>query len=278
MKSYLKIIRPFNCIFIGFAVIVGSVLDKLGVIRTQMFYILLMSLSAMLIAAGGYVVNDYYDLSVDRVNKPRRILPSGRMRPERAYSYSLVLFTIGICLSFTTGQIEIILIAIINSLLLYYYAKKLKNSVLIGNIMISWTTASTFLYGALLTDNLKVILPILVYTFLYTLTRELIKDAEDRDGDLKLGIKTLATVAGRKAAVYVSLVPVLMLIVLLVWNYVHYDMSAVLFYTVLVMFVVPLIFIYVMVIKEFADRKIRFAAFFSKVHMLALLVTYVWLH
>jgi len=278
VKYYLMIIRPFNCLFIGLAVLAGGLLNNYMVDFTAMIFAIL---SAIFIAAGGYVINDFYDLHIDIVNKPQRIMPRGKIAPERAYLYSLFLFVLGFSLSFFTANIWAIIIAIINSLLLYFYAKKLKRSVLVGNIVVSYTTASTFLFGAVVGNNVTNILPIFAYTLLYTLVREIVKDAEDKRGDERLQVKTLATIYGEQKAVLISLIPAVILAGLLVIGY-GMRLSSVIstqtsFWVVFLLYTIPLLLIYVNLFRNITSSKLNESSTLIKLHMLVLLFVLIFI-
>lgn len=278
MKYYLLITRPFNCLFIGLAVLAGGFLNNHLIDYPALIFAMV---SAILIAAGGYVVNDFYDLPIDIINKPNRILPRGKITPERAYIYSIFLFVLGFSISFFTANMWAIMIAIINSLLLYFYAKRLKRKVLIGNLIVSYTTASTFLYGAVVGNNVLNILPILVYTFLYTMVREIVKDAEDKSGDEMLGVNTLATNYGEKRAVFLSLIPAVILAALLVISH-FMQFSEVVrtrssFWIVLLLYTIPLFLIYINLFRNVTTNRLNESSTLIKLHMLILLFVLIFI-
>ena len=95
--SFFKIIRPFNCFFVALTVFAGAYYLRVIDQFQQVFFAML---SATFIAAAGYVINDFFDIPIDKINKPKRILPSGKMQPKIAYLYAVLLFVIGILLSF----------------------------------------------------------------------------------------------------------------------------------------------------------------------------------
>lgn len=153
--------------------------------------------SVSLIAAGGYVINDYFDLPIDIINRPDRPLPRGLLTPQQAYMYAALLFVLGVCASAVTGSMVCVGMALLNTLLLFFYARNLKMSFLWGNLIVAWAAAATFLYGAAAAGSVSAVMGLSVYAFLFTLLREVIKDREDVPGDIKLGAKTLAVVGGR---------------------------------------------------------------------------------
>lgn len=196
-SGYIKITRPVNSLFAGFAVLLGIIIAKgtvPGVSPAE--YLILIPVVAMITAAGN-VINDYYDRDIDAVNRPERPIPSGSVSPKGALVYSIVLFILGIALSFFTGYLCLI-IAAVNSLLLVLYALKLKGIPFAGNISVSYLSASIFLFGGALYGLPGLInnFPVALITFFAILSREILKDAEDVEGDKAGGAKTLPMYTG----------------------------------------------------------------------------------
>ena len=199
MKAYLEILRPGNCLMSIIAVLIGSFL----ILKTFDFTTLLASISVFLITGAGNAINDYIDIEADKVNRPKRPIPSGRIKPKAALFYSIVLFLIGIILSlFTTWPA--FSLAIINSVLLIAYAFYLKNTAFVGNFVVSYLVGSTFLFGSLASltaFSMHAITITLLLMLLATLTnfsREVVKTLEDLEGDKKAFIKNLIRKAKEK--------------------------------------------------------------------------------
>lgn len=170
-------------------------------------------LSATLIGAGGYVVNDFFDLPIDRINKPHRPLPAGQLQPRTAYFFGALLFIAGLNLSLITHKWIVFALAFLNLLLLFQYARVWKRKPLTGNLVVSWAAGSTFLFGGLITGNVRQVWPIAVYAFLLTLIREWVKDLEDVKGDSAVGGRTLAMVLeSRKMLVLCQMIAGAMLV------------------------------------------------------------------
>lgn len=206
--SFFKILRPYNCFFVVICVFFGA-FYKNSLFNYSVLYAVI---SAFLITGAGYIMNDFFDLTIDIINKPNRVLPSGKMNPKTAYIYSVSLFLTGIIISFLTKNVYCVFIAVFNSLALFYYAKFYKMRFLSGNLIVSYAAASTFIFGGLCNNNFKNSLFIAIFAFLYTLIREFIKDAEDIEGDSKSGAHTLAIHFGRKKTVLVSIIPSLVIV------------------------------------------------------------------
>ncbi|ADN35697.1 Geranylgeranylglycerol-phosphategeranylgeranyltr ansferase [Methanolacinia petrolearia DSM 11571] len=223
--AYIRITRPVNSLFAGFAVLLGVIIaagpfDLLSPGAPPLYIYPALITAVALITAAGNVINDYFDRDIDAVNRPDRPIPSGEISPKAALAYSIVLFIAGIVASLFTNLL-CIAIAILNSALLALYASSLKGVPLAGNIAVSYLTASIFLFGGAtfgpfgLMQNFYVALIV----FLAILARELLKDAEDIEGDSKGGARTLPMTIGVKKtgilcfvlsliAVIISLLPV----------------------------------------------------------------------
>jgi geranylgeranylglycerol-phosphate geranylgeranyltransferase len=201
LAGFFKLTRPTNSVVAGLAAIVAYLIDTGTIIPETL---LLFSIVALITAAGN-VINDFFDAEIDAINRPDRSIPSGAVIRGAARGFAVMLFLAGILLSFFTNSL-CIGITILNSLILIAYAAKLKSTPLSGNIAVAYLSASIFLFGGALNgwDGLIRILPIAVITFFAMLSRELLKDAEDVEGDraggadtvpLRIGIKKTSELA-----------------------------------------------------------------------------------
>ncbi len=195
LAGFITIIRPINSFVAGLAAIIAYLIDT-GTIIPQT---LLLFIIVALITAAGNVINDFFDAEIDAINRPDRPIPSGTVSKGAAWGFAVTLFLAGILVSSFTNSVCIV-IAIFNSVLLIAYAAKLKSTLLIGNIVVAYLSASIFLFGGALNgvDGLVRIIPIAAITFFAMLSRELLKDAEDVEGDRAGGADTLPIRIGIK--------------------------------------------------------------------------------
>jgi len=195
--------RPANAVIAGFAAILGYFIAS----GTLVPGVLLIWATVVLVTAGGNTINDYFDAGIDRINRPDRPIPSGEVRENEAWNLSFILFAGGILMTAFTN-ILCVAIALFNSLLLFLYAARLKRSCFSGNLAVSYLSASIFLFGGayLGWEGAVLVLPIALITFFAMASRELLKDAEDVEGDLTAGADTVPVRYGVKAAVLLSLV------------------------------------------------------------------------
>ena len=203
LSGFLAITRPTNSCVAGLAAIVAYLIDT-GTIIPETF--LLFTVVALITAAGN-VINDFFDAKIDEVNRPLRPIPSGKVSRGTARGFAVTLFLAGIFVSFFTSSL-CIGIAIINSLLLIGYAAKLKSTPLLGNIAVAYLSASIFLFGGAFNGwtGFIHIIPIAVITFFAMVSRELLKDAEDIEGDLAGGADTVPIRIGIKRTAEIALV------------------------------------------------------------------------
>lgn len=218
--AWLELARIHNCTFAGVGVVIGALVATGGMlVPIQIFP--LGFLVAALVAAGGNTINDYFDRSIDRINRPERPIPSGKISPEKALTAAQGFFITGILLSALMGNLYCLLLAMINSAVLVAYAGVLKKRGLIGNVTIGYLVGSTFLFGGLSTSvyRPKALLPtelliLVLMAGLATVGRELIKAIQDMEGDKKCGLKTFPIVRGRKKAALLAVIFTLAAIVL----------------------------------------------------------------
>jgi len=186
MISYLKLLRILNCLIASFGVLAGSLIvffyNKFNFSFEYFLTILLAMFAVFLITGAGNSINDYVDVDSDRINKPNRPIPSGRISRNSALYFSLFLFLMGILLS---GFINWVcfFIALFNSFLLIIYSFNLQNKAFLGNVVVSYLVGSTFLFGGAALGSLSLPLILMVLAFFSNLSREIVKDLEDIEGD-----------------------------------------------------------------------------------------------
>ena len=189
--------------------------------------------ASLLIAAAGYIINDYFDLNIDLINKPDKVIVGKIISRRRAIVFHLVLSATGVLIGFYLDlSTRILLLSVANFicvLLLFAYSISLKKKLLLGNILISLLTAWTVmvitwcetrnLLSPLGASRIK----ITRYTFLYagfafiiSMIREVIKDIEDMEGDRRYGCTTMPVVWGVNASKIFISVWLVVLIALLI--------------------------------------------------------------
>ncbi len=198
-----------NSVVAGLAAVLAFLLAT----GTVTFASLILIPIVALITAAGNVANDLYDIGIDRINRPDRPLPSGEIKPGTARTFAALLFSAGIVLSIFTNPL-CFAIAVFNSAVLILYASRFKKTMITGNAAVSYLSASIFLFGGAFAgiDGLLANLPITAITFLAMMAREVLKDAEDVEGDEAAGARTLPIALGIQKSSLIAICFVLLAI------------------------------------------------------------------
>ena len=166
----------------------------------------LLTFSTLLIAAGGYIINDYYDQKIDMINRPKKVVVGTLFRRRLAMLAHSFLSLAGIGVGFWL-DIKIGAIHVFSAFGLWYYSNHLRRLPIIGNLTISFMTALTLLIVAVFFHSHQPL--IYVYALLAFFTvfiREVIKDIEDVKGESAVGCQTIPVVWGiRGAKVFIYL-------------------------------------------------------------------------
>ena len=197
--AYLELARPLNGLIAFISAWLGGVFASRG--NTENLLdgrLLLVSIAALLLLSAGNAINDYCDYNIDRINRPQRPLPSGRIQRLHALIFAIVLMVLGIWLGTLVSR-SAIAFAILVAVALMGYAFWLKRTPFVGNLVVSGLTGSTFIAGGIAIDSVQGTLVPATFAFLFTGAREIIKDIEDTKGDLKNSAKTLAILNPRLA-------------------------------------------------------------------------------
>jgi 4-hydroxybenzoate polyprenyltransferase len=246
---FLKLIRIQNLLLIAFTQIViryfliqpilqSASLDLLFTVSE--FSVLV--LSTILIAAGGYIINDYFDSGIDAINKPDKLYVGKYYSPKQALTFHTVFSVLGIILGLYVGaKVGMYKLAVIQAItvgLLWYYSAEFKRQFLIGNILIALLTALVPLlvlifemplfisnFRKTIIDNEETFLlykqiplgmmqninalwtfvgAFALFAFLLTFIREVVKDMQDVLGDKAFGRRTLPIKLGIKSAKVVA--------------------------------------------------------------------------
>lgn len=201
MNPYLKLLRINVCVLAAFAVLVGALISSV-ISVTQ---IVLACFVAFIICGAGNVLNDYFDYEIDKINKPNRSLPSGKIKLNSALIYSIILFLIGNSVAFLYLNTYMLYLAIFNTFVIILYNYRIKRSPM-GHFTDGYIGASPFLFGGLLASTITFpILILFLLGFLGNTGREIVKGLEDIEGDRKAKIRTLEIALGIRWAKYIAI-------------------------------------------------------------------------
>jgi geranylgeranylglycerol-phosphate geranylgeranyltransferase len=186
---------------IGFAVIIGYFVSKpTAASPTE---IVLGFVTGFAICAFSMVVNDYYDIEVDRVNQPTRPLPSGEVSKNGAVAIAALMLVVGFAATALLLNLVAVLIVALYSLLAWLYDFQAKKYGVAGNLIVASSLAIPFIYGGAISGG-KVLDSLLLFmastSFLAGVGREVVKAMADVPGDQRRGIRSYASVHGMRAA------------------------------------------------------------------------------
>ena len=223
------------------------------------------------ITAGGYVINDYFDIRTDLVNKGEVIVGT-RVPRRRAIMWHNILSALGVIagfwVSYRSGYFWMGILFMLVSGLLYFYSVTYKKQLLIGNIIVAFLTALVPLlvvvyeimavcnhYGCDLISLTAVdhvfywVAGFSVFAFLTTLAREIVKDMEDFEGDSSFGSRSLPVVAGIKTSKLVASLVLALTIILMIlmWALFIEDIISLLY--ILLAIVLPMVFSIILLIR-----------------------------
>ena len=239
IAAFLKLVRLPNLFFIALAQVLFQFciyrsLYKDGVPDDDLPRFILLVFASLFIAAAGYIINDYFDINIDEVNKPQRMVVDKFIHRRWAIAWHFMLSTSGLILTlFALPFLQKWYLVLANAgciALLWFYSTNFKKSLLIGNFVISFLTAWTILviffsklslsdaFGGNGVTHHRFFRLTLLYTgfaFIITLVREAIKDMEDMPGDNRYGCRTMPIVWGVNAAKVYTAVWIIILLGLL---------------------------------------------------------------
>lgn len=272
MKGLFQLTRPANLLIAFLSIFIGGFVT--GTIQPAA-KLILACFSGMLIAGGANSINDFFDVEIDRINKPNRPLPAGRITRKQTYVFSLLLFALGTGLGAFIHFLGFI-IAFGSSGLLYMYSWRLKRTVVLGNLTVAFITGLAFVYGGLAVGRVGLAAVVGVFAFFFNWGREIIKDVEDVEGDRALGVKTLPIVYGvRVALVWATAVLVFLMGLTLIPYFVHFFSIT---YLIVVAIGVDLFLLYVIISiwRNAEPNHLRRLSFLMKLDMLmGLLAVYL---
>ncbi len=272
IAAFFKLIRWPNLVFIILTQVLFEyciyfrVFPPSARYQTEQHQFFLLVTASVCIAAAGYIINDYFDLNIDQINKPNKVVVNSIISRRWVILWHLLLSLTGLILTIVALYHKLYLPLIIANtfsiFLLLLYSSSLKKRLLIGNVLISLLTAwvigiiffskmnVSFLHGKgdeiLHARFFRLAVLYAGFAFIISLIREVIKDMEDVEGDRKYACRTMPIVWGLNAskvfvAVWLSvLIAILFILQLYVWQFNWW--FSILYCTVLI--IIPLIWVF----------------------------------
>ncbi|AQG79800.1 geranylgeranylglycerol-phosphate geranylgeranyltransferase [Spirosoma montaniterrae] len=204
--GFLRLIRVQNLLivvltqFLARIFLVGPKEDWLRLLTDRTIWLL--SFATVCIAAAGYIINDYFDIKIDLVNKPKRVVIGRYLKRRVALVAHQALNVLGCLIGLYLSK-WVFLVNILSAGLLWFYSANFKRQPVVGNLVISLLTAlSLIVLAVYYRQNADMLLIYALFSFGITLVREIIKDMEDVRGDARFGCRTLPIVWGLRRTKY----------------------------------------------------------------------------
>jgi len=206
LSGYLRLMRPINCLMMGFAVIVGAALASPNDLSLFWLNLTYGFITGFMLTAASMAINDYYDREIDAVNEPNRPIPSSLIKPKEALAFAFILTSMGFAAAFANTYLMnsafCFVTAVVAWTVFVTYTTIGKRSGLPGNFLVSICVAIPFIYGNYtVADAIK--LNVLIFAsmaFLSNTGREVTKGIVDVKGDETQKVKTIAVRYGEKKA------------------------------------------------------------------------------
>ncbi|MES2567093.1 MAG: geranylgeranylglycerol-phosphate geranylgeranyltransferase [Bacteroidota bacterium] len=295
--AFLKLIRVENLLIIAITqwcikYLIFSPVNEYSKFTPVLFTISL--ISTLLIAAAGYIINDYFDVKTDKINRPETVVIDVVIKRRWAMILHIIFNTIGLIMGFYLAMkchsIKLVMFQILSILLLWFYSTNFKKQLLIGNTVVSLLTATIplmpMIYEYYLMGNINSFINIMVGNFLQTLviivfgysafafltsfSREVIKDMEDYKGDIQTGCKTMPIVWGMITSKVVTFFLILITIGLLLmaaFKFYH-DKQLIAVYYILSLVIAPLIVLIIQMVRAKNSKDFKMASLLLKFTML----------
>ncbi len=298
IRAFFQLVRWQNLVFIALTQLLflycieKPIFNAAHIVpNVHNLYFVLLVFSSVTIAAAGNIINDYFDLNIDHINKPQKVVVDKVINRRIVIMWHLLLSLTGIgfglYIDYNTNVRFLGIANFISVVLLFFYSSSLKKKFLIGNILISLLTAWVILVitycetnhlldvfrkgTSLQIDKLaRVTFLFAGFAFIISLIREIVKDMEDVEGDRRYGCKTMPIVWGMNAtkvfvAVWLIVIIAALIIVQIYVLQFKWWLSA--FYCIAAI-IIPLIFIFIKLFKAYTAADFHRLSTIIKIVML----------
>lgn len=298
---FFRLIRTGNLLFLiilllvfRYQVLIPLLYKGVNINPDAFYNFLLLTLATVLIAAGGYTINDYYDKGIDKINKPEKLIVGKKISTRRVLMVHFIVTTAGILsgclLAIKLHSVGLLFAFLIIPALLWYYSAKLKKQLLAGNLLIALLSVLpvillTFAELQRIYKNIPAVQLseeiaktawtwtgiYTAFTFLLMLAREIVKDMEDVQGDAAFNRKTMATEIGiHKSVGCTSGIIFLLILIMMIVFCINYHIFMPVFIVYIFLFlIIPLIISIILLIRGKNKKDFHIISGLLKAVMLA---------
>ena len=200
IQAFAKLLRPTLGV-IGSLAGCATIYVLNSATQTQQYLLTASVLFCM--TSASFAINDYRDVSQDRMNHPERPLPSGHLSLQQAWWTALMLFSCALIAAIPLGLYPLILV-VVSTVLLWNYSRILTYSGILGNVIVAASVASLIFLGSLVAYRPWAMLYPICFLFCYILAKEIVWDVHDTEGDRSQGIVTIANRWGTRTAFLIA--------------------------------------------------------------------------
>lgn len=271
LKGFLRLTRFQNLLIIGLTQYMTAIFligpQELWWEYLTSIRLFLLSSSTILIAAAGYIINDYYDVKIDYINKPDRVIV-GRVLKRRVVMVAHTVFNVlGIGIGFFLMP-KLGLINFLAAFWLWLYSNQLKRLPFIGNLSIAFLTGLSICVVAIYyQENELLVYTYALFAFALTMVREIIKDMEDLKGDATFGCKTLPIIWGihrTKILQYILLAIFIFLLIIMAA-----EVDKMVLKNFFLLLIIPVAYFIVRLARADSSKEFSFLSLYCKLIMLA---------
>jgi 4-hydroxybenzoate polyprenyltransferase len=276
---FLKLVRAPNLMiliitqYFSSIFLIGPATDWLRIITDLRLFLL--CLCTLFIAAAGYIINDYYDVKIDTINKPKRIVIGKFMNRRMAMILHFVFNFFGIAFGFGANW-KVGTIAIIISFFLWLYSVSLKKLPFVGNFLVALLTAASLLLLIFYFNKNNLLIIIYAqFAFYISLIREMIKDMEDVKGDKVFGCKTLPIILGLRKTKSIIFLLILFFVISLLGLGNSIDRSLIIYFIPFIF--IPVLFLSVKLLRADSVKDFRYLSLICKGIMLSGILSMIFI-
>lgn len=309
MVTYLKLIRWPNLLIMAITMflvrfyLIKPPLEMVDIaLASDILSFTLLVLAMLLMSAGGYVINDIFDMDIDSVNHSEKMIIGRSIKLSAAkllyWILNLAALGIMIFLSITMANWQLLIIMVMLAGLLWFYSERYKRQILVGNLVVAFVASAgitivwLFEFFNLQKDTSVFVeatraMPLMsglvfayvLFAFLSTIVREVVKDIEDMEGDQRFGCRTFPIVYGEVPSRNLAAGLLIILIIMIgFWQYILFlkDMKS----AFSVLFIALGIGIAALIRLAFSDKKEHYTTVSAllKLLMLAGILSIVFLN
>lgn len=265
ITAYFTITRPLNFLISFFSIIVIGFICIDG--DYSLIEIILAGISGAFTGSAGNIINDIFDIEIDRINRPNRPLPSGLISIKKAKVIYFFFLFASLLLSLFINYTALIIVIFAN-VVVFVYSFRFKKIPLLGNFVVAFITGLAFIYGGVAVNNwIDALFPAL-FAFLINFIREIVKDIEDIEGDTMKQVFTFPARYGNNSSLKLINLLTLSLIIAVIIPYLtgYYNQ---IFIISLLISVIPLLFYFIYSLnKDLSKKNLGRMSFILKLNMI----------